>query len=534
MRDRSGRFRLVLSLLALLAGCDSVFSTDPSLDVQIEQATAWPTILDVGDTAKLEINSVVAQSGAVQAASASWQSSNVNVIRIEAYPANTGDPTDDSLAARRTRVRAIAVGAGTAKITISLDSTAGTRRAERTFDLRVRSWGQVVGLSNSTCGSVGRGVTYCWGATVGNPIPTPNASMRLVSALFTDNGIRLRSVVAGESHVCGEAMTSAGNWVCWGNNSAGQLTDGSDIDRIVPVVMNLNGISLAGLSVSTEVSCGVGPAGELRRNLERTSIYCWGQVVPAAGVISAHRDYSRPSPLDPIYGGAGDFDPGWGCDYSILPCPGYYSVSVGVIHACALYQGAGLSGRKEFAACWGRNDTQQLGRPTTLKARETADTVYDATVLAGTDHALTAIAATKTASCVLDRGELVCWGGKYGRTPTHTLPGVVLASITGSREGDQVCGVGQTDGTAYCLDTATGVAIPTPAVAADGITLRLVSMMTAGRVISGRDLRHYCGITTPDGAMYCWGDNTYGQLGRDTGGSRVTVPVRVPDPPTVP
>jgi hypothetical protein len=102
--------------------------------------------------------------------------------------------------------------------------------------------------------------------------------------------------------------------------------------------------------------------------------------------------------------------------------------------------------------------------------------------------------------------------------------------ITGVPEGDQVCGVGQADGKPYCVSTATGAIIPTPDVGEDGTVLRLTSVMTAGRVILGRDLRHYCGITAAEGAMYCWGENTFGQLGRDTNGGWVDIPMKVSAP----
>jgi alpha-tubulin suppressor-like RCC1 family protein len=322
--------------------------------------------------------------------------------------------------------------------------------------------------------------------------------------------------------VCGEGALNA-IWFCWGKNFFGQLTNGTTIEEIFPVPMNLKDLHLrlTGLSVSDNVSCGVGPA-HLEPS-DRTQIYCWGQPVAAAGPTRS--DYQYPDILSPVDPETSD----WRCDFSVVPCPAYYAVAVGERHACGLYQAINAAqGRVESVVCWGDNSMQQIGRPPAIISRNTAGLVYQAAVPPNVSRALLAIVSMKNSSCVLDQGALFCWGDFFGATPTRVLPNVLLGMIAGSREGDQVCGVGVSDDKAYCVATSSGATIPTSDLAEDGTQLRFASIMTAGEVILGTD--HFCGITRVEGAMYCWGANTFGQLGQDTRGVRVVAPVKVQTP----
>ena len=69
---------------------------------------------------------------------------------------------------------------------------------------------------------------------------------------------------AGDSHTCG--ITGAGIAYCWGDNSKGQLGDGSVSQRLAPVAVG-GGHGFGGISAGNWHTCGVTPG---------LVAYCWG------------------------------------------------------------------------------------------------------------------------------------------------------------------------------------------------------------------------------------------------------------------
>ncbi len=79
------------------------------------------------------------------------------------------------------------------------------------------------------------------------------------------------SIAAGSSHAC--ALYASGEAACWGRNLYGQLGDGSQINRAIPVVAPVTGIrQIAPGGYST----GEGSGGQTCALLTGGSVYCWG------------------------------------------------------------------------------------------------------------------------------------------------------------------------------------------------------------------------------------------------------------------
>jgi alpha-tubulin suppressor-like RCC1 family protein len=89
-------------------------------------------------------------------------------------------------------------------------------------------------------------------------------------------------VVAGDEHAC--AWLSDGTAMCWGCNEAGQLGDGTFIDRATPVVVK-------GLAGVQSMSAGQGNTCAL---LTGGQVSCWG--ASQFGQGGTGQDLTYPTP----------------------------------------------------------------------------------------------------------------------------------------------------------------------------------------------------------------------------------------------
>jgi alpha-tubulin suppressor-like RCC1 family protein len=148
-----------------------------------------------------------------------------------------------------------------------------------------------------------------------------------------------------------------------------------------------------------------------------------------------------------------------------------HGLTAGRDHTCALDEIGVL--------CWGSNASGQLGNPVaglSLYPVRAALPAAVVSVTAGDQHTCALIAG----------GEVWCWGSNFnGQLGRGTIGGTSSA----------------------------------PAVVSGGLSFAAISAGTA----------HTCGRTT-NGSLYCWGGNTFGQLGDGTQSDRAT-PVRVAEAP---
>jgi Big-like domain-containing protein/Regulator of Chromosome Condensation (RCC1) repeat protein len=127
------------------------------------------------------------------------------------------------------------------------------------------------GQVNFTCGLTTAGHPYCWGTDLsdqafvwygqdpdsarGAPVPAP-----VPTTLAFD------SIAVAYDHACG--LTAAGQVWCWGNNSAGQLGDGTSANEWINApVLVAGGHTFTAIDAAVLRSCGVDVAGQA---------WCWG------------------------------------------------------------------------------------------------------------------------------------------------------------------------------------------------------------------------------------------------------------------
>gem|GEM_PF-998835 len=318
----------------------------------------------------------------------------------------------------------------------------------------VKCWGY------NSDGQLGNGTT----STSSTPVSVSGASGFL-------------SVDAGRSHVC--ALTSAGGVWCWGSGGSGQLGNGNLTNSSTPV--QVTGLASGVLSVSAggSSSCALLSGGIVK---------CWG--ANGTGQLGNGRVGNSSIPVDVV---------GLPSDLT--------SVSVGFNHSCA-------TSSQGYTYCWGYGYDGRLGNGTnssyvTPQFQPTAEQTF------------TDIVGGVSGCRVSQAGALECWGngdlgelgnGSFGYS---SLPTPVVDAASGMRSvkfgGSYfACSISQWGGVRCWGRGQEGqlgngnlsdYSVPTDVIGlASGVT----------DVALGNS--HACALTSR-GAVKCWGQNTYGQIG---------------------
>jgi len=340
------------------------------------------------------------------------------------------------------------------------------------------------------------------------------------------------AISAGGSHTC--ALRVDGKAFCWGSNTAGQLGDGTQEDRLNPTPVS-GGLTFAEISAGYDQTCGVTSGSQ---------VYCWGNNVQgqvggdgAAGpimtpllaasmtftTVSAGQNHSCGISSGNVYcwgtGYLGDDSTSKRRPYPVLVPGGPWSlVSAASSHSCAV-RATGS------AYCWGSNAGGLLGIGTT-----TGQSFTPAAVVGG--HTFTAIDAALNHTCAIATdGTPYCWGnnanGQLGTGATGApvgTPSAVSSPFTFSEiaSGEDFTCAAFSDGT-HCWGnngvaqlgfTADNSPHPTP-TKSDAL---VESISAFGR--------HACGINGNfDG--YCWGNDQSGQIGDGRTAAAVAIPFKI-------
>ncbi len=166
------------------------------------------------------------------------------------------------------------------------------------------------------------------------------------------------------------------------------------------------------------------------------------------------------------------------------------SVSAGLAHGCGFY---GVSA----VFCWGSNDSGQIGSANNYPEYSLAQPVKKSTGELLTN--LVAVSAGDVGTCAVTAAkEAWCWGDGNNVARLYSAAGNSVRALSYGGAGN------------VCLVTAPSG--QTPYVSCSGGN---PSGIPEPRAISvGGD--HACVVLAADGAVKCWGDNTYGQLGNGT------------------
>jgi alpha-tubulin suppressor-like RCC1 family protein len=350
----------------------------------------------------------------------------------------------------------------------------------------------------------------------GSPSATPQVTPIQIS---TD---AWSEIAAGQLFACG--ITTAGQLRCWGNNSSGELGDGTTATRAVPGAVLLDGVDATNwkhVYASLQQACAVTTEGRA---------YCWGAnsrgqigdavgrstkpieiaghtwevlatgVLHTCGVATDHTLW--------CLGGDGYGELGDGGSSTTAPVrigtKTYSAVDVGFNFTCMIDSTGSVE-------CAGDNLYGGLGVGDVISRNAPAPVGSGFSKIAtGTTHAC----ATKTDNTVS------CWGANYygqlgiGNFTDATTQSPVRAGKLAMTGFGTSCTIDPQSAQMFCwggnaygqVGNGTKTAgQPTPA----GISALLWETGSSG-------FKHTCGVQLSSKIMYCWGDNAFGQLGNNT------------------
>lgn len=455
-------FGAVATLCLTAAGCGILGPDRPDNRLWIG-ATA--VVLPIGDTARLgatyEIGRQIHQTPEIRASwprdlRMTWSSSAPAIVRVD----STGLLTAESV--------------GRAEVWLEVDG----HRDSATVVVVSSDWqpsrdfALVATGSDHSCAATYDGDVYCWGGSWFGQLGL--GSERAFTAVLSPVRVAINEPVGAidvsSRHSCAVALS--GRMYCWGENGSGELGNASRRSSARPVVVR-GSQTFISVSVGHGNSCALDDGG---------FVYCWGRST----------NTTTPTRID---------------------ARTFLAVSVGGFHACALdADGA--------AYCWGSNNFGQLGTGTTVDAHQP--------VAVHGGHRFRMVSAGINHTCgVREGGVALCWGsGWSGRLGTGGSTTSVPTPVAAEQSFAQIsAGLEHTcaltgSGQAFCWGSSVYGQTGTGLTAEEGLTLTDLFVGAPTPVaselrftsISASEAEHTCALTA-DGAAYCWGANTVGQLG---------------------
>ena len=249
---------------------------------------------------------------------------------------------------------------------------------------------QISSGQHHTCAILDDGTVSCWGynwygqlgdGTNGNSAnkntPTQTSSLGA--------GRTAIAISSGESHTC--ALLDNGSVACWGDNTDGQIGDGTNSNRNSPIQTSTFGIGRTAVAISSGNShtCAL---------LDDKSVSCWGN--NGNGRLGDGTTTKRNTPTQTSAFGTGR---------TVI------AVSSGGYHSCALLDDQSVS-------CWGDNSNGQLGDATTNNRYTPTPT---SSFGAGKSSIGISLGTAHTCS-LLDDTSVSCWGdGSHGEIGDGTM-----------------------------------------------------------------------------------------------------------------
>lgn len=386
-------------------------------------------------------------------------------------------------------------------------------------------------------GAVSGGALSCWGDNSSGQLADGSLVFRAARTDLTTLS-NITQLSAGYAHTC--AVKSNGEVVCWGANFTGQLGNGAKantpVPQTVPGISNPSRIAVGGFHTCAIVGFRVWCWGNNERgqigdgSFDRMKLSPVGlQIFDATDIAAGYGHTCMVASRGVKCWGQGEEGQiGNGLNQNqfapvsvsnLGPGAGALAVSAGAEHTCALLE----NGRVK---CWGKNDKGQLGDGTTTNSNVPVD-------VAGITTAKALTVGGGHTCALLANGSVQCWGnndrGQLGdATTTNRANPVMVGGLPEisaiAAGGPHTCAAAKADGALYCWGNSSSGELGNWGF--DNQTAPgLVRGASAGVTALGLGFSHTCAELN-DQAVGCWGWDGFGQLGLGTISPRLT-PVAV-------
>ncbi len=401
--------------------------------------------------------------------------------------------------------------------------------------------------TNTVCGLTTFGIVACWGSNDRQQLGFNSTVPRSLTPVLVAGGSQLfSSLSVGGAHSCG--LTALGAAYCWGFNGSGQLGVGTSGTNLGQPTLVGNSLTFSSIYTGTYQTCALTSDG---------TAYCWGrndfgQLGTANNtqstspvLVSGNLRFSRLdggeqhtcglTPTSTLYcwgrNNNGELGTGNTTTTNTPTLVGgglvFAGFSTGWFHTCAITP-TGLK------YCWGSNTAGQIGNNAifdTKAPRPVSGNLTFSGVYANDNHSC--------ALTLLDKA--YCWGtngsaGLLGNNSTVNSPVPVEVSTTiefsslTSNGFNQTCGLQKTTGLAYCWGSNTYGQLGTGNTTRSLIPIAVVAPVGSSTPLAFSSLAagddHICGIT-PTQDLYCWGRDNSGQLGDGGTNTDSSRPVKI-------